>query len=191
MPASGLVTLCEGDCSSLPEIENPGTGGFFDFELGLEAVLDQLDITLRTEGSVFLVGPITVDDTLSVSIGDPPAPGTIDLRAAGDLVVRSTEEGIDLVAGTIVSVPGSPLLVVAEPGMAESAPPTVFDIDVTGDVFVSVYGVTLARLEIVAGEAVVAIDGPVVPEPGTAGLLGLGLALLAGRFARSPRRRAD
>jgi len=56
--------LCAGDCSQLSAVPLPPGGEPFDFERGLLAVVDGADLTIQTEGSVFVYGPITASESI-------------------------------------------------------------------------------------------------------------------------------
>lgn len=66
-PDPSMVTaqlLCVGDCSSLPAVPLPLSGDPFDFGIGFKAVVDGADLTIQTEGSVFVYGPIHASESI-------------------------------------------------------------------------------------------------------------------------------
>jgi hypothetical protein len=57
-PMVTLQLLCAGDCSRLPDAPPPANGDPFVFGTGLKAVVDGADVTIETDRSVFIYGPV-------------------------------------------------------------------------------------------------------------------------------------
>ena len=61
----GLETLCQLDCSALPPPRLSGSAvDRFDFELGVRVVEDDLDLTIRSGGDVYLLGPAAASESI-------------------------------------------------------------------------------------------------------------------------------
>lgn len=110
-PAVGgaLQVLCEGDCSQLPAVRLPGDDHAFDFEAGLKAVLDGVDLTIQTEGSVFVHGPIRAQGDVTLSASDLTIFDTEissgGLSAGADIILRVDR---DLTLGDVIQLPFFP-----------------------------------------------------------------------------------
>ena len=64
-----VVTICDGNCHFNPILEERRLSAPFDsqFELGLKVLSDGLDLSLVTEGNIFIFGPLTALDTLHIT----------------------------------------------------------------------------------------------------------------------------
>lgn len=62
--------LCAGDCSGLPAVPLRPDGNAFDFGVGSRAILDGADLTIQTEGSVFVYGPVLASESISMTAAD-------------------------------------------------------------------------------------------------------------------------
>lgn len=171
----GLRILCDGSCQLADLGGVPEPAAAFDFGLGLALVTDDADLTLRTTRSIYLLGPTNVEGLLSldastIGVWVPPFEGPL-LPPPGS--------GFDAGAG-VQSVIARPV-----PDISVGAS-LLIEVDV--DVYLDVRDRTLATLTLVAGEQILIMGVPLafVPEPGTATLVGLGLASLAAARGRRP-----
>jgi hypothetical protein len=183
---SGLEVLCSVDCTVPGGAPDRGDGSSFEFELGLRAVEDGLDLRIETEGSLYLVGPLDAETTIELATAELEIGGDLNLSAGTRLeATRFDQEPIAL--------EGPGLVLAAFPSVAPATPvddsgDLPISIVRAGDVYLDLSGVRLGSLDVFAERSIVIRQDErlaFVPEPSTALLLALGLASLAtGR--RSP-----
>ncbi len=226
----GLETLCDGDCGDFPLDATVGPAGGFQFELGIKSVLDRFDLAIKTQGSVYIAGPIRASqsirlrgaeitltgnsllvapelflDTLPtdgkgspgsdspIAPGLPGGPGPCGCISIGDVFDGSVSVlGDDVMLGDdeYVAIDAGATLVLATRAAVDSGLSMLSGIAISrsGDIYLDTSMTEFGRLKITAGESIfVAESNPIpVPQPGTATLLGFGLAGLASRRVRRP-----
>jgi hypothetical protein len=196
--------LCDADCAVVVgEAPDRGDGTPFDFDLGLIAQAAGLALAIETGGSAYIVGPLDALGTIElqageVQIGDEiVGGGSIEVPPRGEITI--------VVSDTVIVAPEPPRtiggggLVVSSGGDIQVAASTPLDpassggpisISREGDIYLDLAGVELASLSVTAGVSIVSREEKLtlVPEPATALLVALGLALLgAGQPAHTPR----
>lgn len=98
-----LDLLCDGDCGSsgLPDATKPG-GGFFDFELGLVGRKDGFDLSLVTEGAVYLVGLLDAEEIVLQTTGSV----VVDLDALQPILNPPRDDGGVIICACVEVVGG-------------------------------------------------------------------------------------
>jgi hypothetical protein len=86
--------LCDGDCAGLAVTDIVPSDAPLEFELGLRITGSGLDLSVRSEGSVFLRSPIRATDSIRLV-------GGRDIRIGPGVLVSSAGGSIDLRAGDV------------------------------------------------------------------------------------------
>lgn len=98
----GIQTLCDGDCSTLPQTLPTHSGLPFDFEYGLRANLGGFDLTVDSAANIFILGPVRAVDSIRFFAHDG-----IELHGSGQIVA-----GGDVILGTRPELPNLPPILV-------------------------------------------------------------------------------
>jgi hypothetical protein len=173
-----------------------------DFSLGLTLIRNGLDLTLKSDGNILILGPLVAVGTIDLIAG-----GTIEFGfgsggdLGGDTDIFFGGGDVTIGAGfragpTAMMISGSTeqlalfqttRIVAAVTGVVPIFPkpePTsgVF-VYREGDIYIDVSLFEFENFRVIAGESIVIFtsDSTPVPEPGTALLFGFGLTMLAAR----------
>ena len=189
-PDNPLLEVICFNARTCQQEQLPDMGMDFLYSFGGRPTAGGLDISIRTTGSLFVVGPVGADELILeardvfLTVPDIEFP-ILEPVKIDPPIICACVEAIDLGSGAGLfqlgdrSGDGSGL--VQPVGGQEPPTPTPLSLNLVleGDVFLDLSEFEHNRIDLFAKKKIVIVTSTVVPEPGTALLMGLGLLGLA------------
>lgn len=200
--SSLIQEICSG--AGCQQLRVPETSGMdFQFVFGARPLRDGIALDVRTDGSLFVVGPIRSTGDIRIAtnalhVGDIDDPDGSTGGSGGNIRIGTIDiqlEEVTLLPPVIcacVSIGDGRLrirgdeIVLASVAQHESGAhsnPLAWTASFEGDVYLDLSGFEFASIHLSAEQKIIFVDKDLlpIPEPGTAMLFGLGLAALGRR----------